>query len=159
MINPRSNSVTGKYSDNVTGQHLQPSRHHGNLLGAGALSNAGSQNFQPSMEGFGGIVGVAAAGGPKGNKQQSAASQIKKKDDKGAGGLTSLQVSNPSQGATIPGTATTNTAKGSGPKHIVSTPSNQDGAAGGILSIAGIGVNGAAIGQNNAADQAKAKRR
>ncbi len=36
---------------------------------------------------------------------------------------------------------TSNTAKNGGPKAISGTPSNQDG--GGMLSIAGIGVNGA----------------
>ena len=58
MINPRSNSVTGKYSEN--GAAIK----HGNLLGAGALSSAVSQNNQQpsSMEGFGGIVGVSAGG-------------------------------------------------------------------------------------------------
>ena len=78
MINPRSNSVTGKYND---GQ--QTRQQHGNLLGAGALSSAASQNIQPSMEGFGGIVGVsaAAAGGQKVNKQQANAVQGKKKDE------------------------------------------------------------------------------
>ena len=59
IINPRSNSVTGKYSEHTT------NRPQGNLMGAGALASAASQNIQPSLEGFGGIVGVSAAGGGK----------------------------------------------------------------------------------------------
>lgn len=56
--NPRSNSVTGKYNDNMR---------QGNLMGAGALSNnAASSNIQPSFEGFGGIVGVSAGAKQKG---------------------------------------------------------------------------------------------
>ena len=51
MGNPRSSSVTGKYNDNAK---------HGNLFGAGALSSAASQAIQPSLDGFGGIVGVSA---------------------------------------------------------------------------------------------------
>lgn len=58
MVNPRSSSVTGKYSEASGGYK------HGNLLGAGALSSAAnSSNIQPSLEGFGGIVGVSAGGG------------------------------------------------------------------------------------------------
>ncbi len=46
--NGRSGSVTGKYSEIK-----------GNLHGAGALASAASQSSQPSMEGFGGIVGIS----------------------------------------------------------------------------------------------------
>ena len=61
------------------------------MLGAGALSSAASQNIQPSLEGFGGIIGVSAGakvGGTVGSKQPppSVTNQNKKKDDpKGSG--------------------------------------------------------------------------
>ena len=60
MVNPRSNSVTGKYSESGAASVVK----HGNLLGAGALSSAASQSNQhpSSMEGFGGIVGISAGG-------------------------------------------------------------------------------------------------
>ena len=58
-------------------------------MGAGALASAASQNIQPSLEGFGGIVGVSAAGGGKSKPPPtSVQNQNKKKDDpKGVGGM------------------------------------------------------------------------
>ena len=132
MGNPRSSSVTGKYNDNAK---------HGNLFGAGALSSAASQAIQPSLDGFGGIVGVSA--GTKSKQSNSVQNQNKKKDDP-KNSLGQIQTNNSSSVQPTMVSSTTNGQKG-GQKISGSTPSGQDSASG-MLSIAGMGVHGSAVG-------------
>ncbi len=79
--NNRSSSVTGKYN-NMDGGRA------GSLIGGGSggHQNASSANIQPSMEGFGGIVGVSAGGG-KNKAPSTVQNQNKKKDDPKGNGM------------------------------------------------------------------------
>ena len=140
--NVRSSSVTGRYMDAAGPK--------GNLLGSGALSAAANSNVAPSnMDGFSGIVGVSAGGGIKGAKGGTGgaagagmgvgAGAPKKGPDGKVGAGVNLQV-NAGAASQAAGKSGVGSAKPTS-----STPSNAEG---GMLSIAGVGVNGAVGGQN-----------
>mmetsp|Transcript_24365 Transcript_24365/g.30238 ORF Transcript_24365/g.30238 Transcript_24365/m.30238 type:complete len:121 (-) Transcript_24365:127-489(-) len=104
--NVRSSSVTGRYVE---------ANSKASMLGSGALSAAAANsNISPTMDGFGGIVGISA-GGNKGKMPGGPANQMKKGPEIKSGGVNLLTNASAGQG----GSKLT--------KASASTPSNAEG--------------------------------